>query len=617
MRVGLGGKLLGITLGLLSLLTAGALLTVRHEFGQQLRRQAQREIRAGSHVLSSILERSGAQLLDRGRVLADLPSLQTALQKDPRQLEPLLIEVKAIRAANLLWATDPQGKVLACTGEYPPLGESLAPQPLVSAALNGQETLGFDLFGGQWWLMLSLPVRNTLPPVKAAKGKSAPAPNAVLGTVSLTLLIGEAYLNRLSELMGCQVGFIWGEHQIWSAGWPEEAHVAINPQTVRVLTGQPQELIFPGGRYLWLARPVTGGTPPIAAGPIALLGIRLDESVIQRTTRSIGWIALLTMTIGTFLSFWAIRSVTRPLKALVADSQRIGAGDLTHRSQIQGNDEIADLAHSFNEMLGQLQASYSQLSELNRTLEERVKERTRQLEEAQAQLLQAEKLASIGQLAAGVAHELNNPLMVIMGNTQMAIRMLNQSKKIPSEAVLEFKELLEALDKETQRSKMIVNNLLDFARIKPPALVETDIRTLLDESLKLVEHQASLQSVQVVKRYQKDLPLPKVDPGQIKQVFVNVIINAVQAMPLGGTLTLEAAATEQNLTVAVRDSGVGIPPEELERVFDPFFTTKPVGGGTGLGLSLSHTMIQRHKGTIRMESKVGQGTSVLITLPRS
>lgn len=530
MRLGFGGKLLTVTFGLLSLLTTGALLSVRHEFGKQLRHQAEREIRAGSRVLTSILERSSAQLADRGKVLSELPSLKKALSKNPEELEPLLIEVKSIRAANLLWATDPTGKVLASTGEYPALGENLSGQPLIGVALQGQTTLGFDMFGGQWWLMLSLPVEKA-------------------GTVTLALLIGEAYLARLSELMGCQVGFIWGENQLWSENWPEETRQKVVSQTLRALAGKSQDMSFSRGHFLWLARPVTGGTPPIAAGPIALLGIPVDESVISRTSRAIGWVAILTMTLGVFLLTWAIRPILR------------------------------------------------------------------QLEAAQLQLAQAEKLASIGELAAGVAHELNNPLMVIMGNTQLALRMLKRSTDIPAPAAGELGELLQALDQETHRSKTIVGNLLDFARMKRPAQVESDVHALLDESVRLVEHQANLQSVQVVKRYAASLPHVKADTGEMKQVFVNIILNAVQAMPEAGTLTLATSADAAHVAITIEDTGAGIPKEALAKVFDPFFTTKEVGKGTGLGLSVSYGIIQRHNGKISIDSTVGKGTTVTIKLP--
>ncbi|MBI3318294.1 MAG: HAMP domain-containing protein [Candidatus Omnitrophica bacterium] len=358
-RFGLRAKLLLLILGLLLALTAGALLTVRHQFGQQLRRQAERELQAASHVLSSVLERSGAQLLDRGRILAELPSLQNALLKDHKQLEPLLMEVKTIRAANLLWATDTQGKVLASTGEYPPLGEDLSKQPLISAAMSGGETLGFDLFTGEWWLLLSLPVRKPS--------------GEILGTITLSLLIGEAYLARLSELMGAELGFLWGENRLWSPQWHEGARNSIAAGAFKSLARPPQQILLPqGGRFLWMARLVTGGVPPIAAGPIALLGIPLDESVIQKTSRAIGWIAFLTLAIGAFVSVWTVGSITRPLKTLVADSQEIGSGNLAHRSQVQARDEVGELASSFNQMVERLQTSYNELATLNQTLEERV-----------------------------------------------------------------------------------------------------------------------------------------------------------------------------------------------------------------------------------------------------
>ncbi len=597
-------KLLAATLCLLVFLTAGALFTVRNFFGQQLRQQAVRETRIGSRVLGSIVERSAAQLLERGKVLTDLPSLQAAFTREKSQLEPLLLEVKAVRAANLLWATDPSGVVLASTGEYPQVGENLSAQPLLASALQGRPSIGFDLFGGSWWLVLSLPVQEQ------SSGKSS------LGTVSLALLIGEAYLARLSELLGTQVGFVWGEHQLWSEGWPEEVRQLLSSQVVKGLTGTVQEVSLPEGKFIWLSRPVTGGDPPVATGPVAVLGIRLDESVIQHSSRIIAWIGLVTMLLGTVLLVGAIRSVTRPLKALVSDAHRIGAGDLTHRTRIRGDDELSELAAAFNQMVERLQASHQELAEMNRTLEERVQQKSRELEQAQAQLLQAEKLASVGQLAAGVAHELNNPLMVILGNTQLALRSLRQPDGPPAQTrQTEIVELLHDLEKQSHRARTIVLNLLDFVRVKPSRRVKSQIPTLLDESLRLVGHQASLQAIRVEKEFPPGLPEVLADPAQLQQVFVNVILNAVQAMPKGGTLTLRLRADGSHLTTAVQDTGMGIPEDQLAKVFDPFFTTKEVGQGTGLGLFVSYGIIQRHDGVIRISSKVSQGTTVTIQLP--
>lgn len=534
---GIRTKLLGITLGLLAVLTAGSLLTVRHYFGQQLRHEAIRELRVGSHVLTSIVERSGQQLMERGKLLAELPSMQKALAKQRGQLEPLLLEMKAVRAANLLWATDPSGIVLAGTGEYPPVGKDLSAYPMVAAARAGQPVLGFDLFADAWWLLLCLPVRE-------------PVSGRPIGTVGLALLVGEAYLARLSELLSTRVGFVWGEHQSWSEGWPEAIRAQIASHLVQGLTEKPQEAFhLQEGKVIWLGRPVTGGDPPIAAGPIAVLGIRLDESVIQRSTRRILWIALLTMGIGSLLSLAALRPV------------------------------------------------------LN------------QLEQAQDQLLRAEKLASIGQLAAGVAHELNNPLMVILGNAQLAKRFLTRQKDLPKGLSKELLEMLNSLDSEAHRSKEIVRNLLDFARVRPPTRTEVDLHVLLEECLRLVGHQVGLQTIQIVREFREDLPPVSADPDQIKQVLVNVLLNAVQAMPQGGTLTLRSDRSDRDSMLTIGDTGMGIPEERIAKVFDPFFTTKEVGQGTGLGLFVSYGIIQRHQGTIQLASQMGKGTTVSIRLP--
>lgn len=544
MKLGIRTRLIGTTLGLLLILTAGSLLTIRHFFGQQLRQQAAREVRTAGQVLRSIIQQSGSQLLERGKLLAELPSLQTALIQQPRQLEPLLLEVKALRTANLLWATDAQGTVLASTGEYPPPGQILENSPFIRVGLEGHENLGFDLFQGEWWLVLTLPVR---PSGSAGKGKD---PTQPIGTVTLALLIGDAYLARLSEVLSTEVGFVWGDHTLWSQGLPDPVRQEIGTHVIQGLTRNPKESApFGHDRFLWLATPVTGGSPPIAAGPLAVLAVRLDESVIQRTTRAIGWISLLTMILGAFLS----TSVVRPLFA--------------------------------------------------------------QLENAQSRLVQAEKLASIGQLAAGVAHELNNPLMVIMGNAQLALRSLTRGKSPPEEQRAELIDLMKSLDQEAHRSKGIVSNLLDFSRIRPPSRTATDLHQLLEESLRLMEHQASLQRVQVIRRYQEGLPTVQADPNQIKQVLLNLLLNAVQAMPQGGSLTLETGYTDKNVSLTIKDTGVGIPEDQIAKVFDPFFTTKEVGQGTGLGLYVSYGIVQRHGGEISLKSTVGQGTAITLRLP--
>ena len=250
---------------------------------------------------------------------------------------------------------------------------------------------------------------------------------------------------------------------------------------------------------------------------------------------------------------------------------------------------------------------YEETKRWSEELEHKVEARTQELRAAQEQLLQSEKLASIGQLAAGVAHEINNPMGVILGFAQGILKTLPEDNPL--------KKPLTTMEKESLRCKRIVQNLLDFARHSEPTLQPTNINELIDASCDLVEHQNSLQNVQLVKGYNPALPSIMADPNQLQQVFINVMLNSYQAMPDGGTLHLTTRTVGSELQVVFADTGTGIPPENVQNIFDPFFTTKEVGEGTGLGLSVSYGIIKAHGGDIEVESQVGKGTTFVIKLP--
>jgi signal transduction histidine kinase/CheY-like chemotaxis protein len=250
---------------------------------------------------------------------------------------------------------------------------------------------------------------------------------------------------------------------------------------------------------------------------------------------------------------------------------------------------------------------YEETKRWSEELERKVEERTQELRAAQEQLLQSEKLASIGQLAAGVAHEINNPMGVILGFAQGILKTLPEDDSL--------RKPLTTLEKESLRCKRIVQNLLDFARHSEPTPHLTNINELVDASCDLAEHQTSLQNVELVKGYDSALPSIRADPNQLEQVFINIMLNAYQAMPDGGTLHVTTRTVGSELQVIFADTGTGIPPENLQNIFDPFFTTKEVGEGTGLGLSVSYGIVKAHGGDIEVESQVGKGTTFVIKLP--
>ena len=229
------------------------------------------------------------------------------------------------------------------------------------------------------------------------------------------------------------------------------------------------------------------------------------------------------------------------------------------------------------------------------------------LKDAQEKLLQSAKLASIGQLAAGVAHEINNPLSVILGF----------SETIPLMAPLDpaVAKPLETIQREALRCRRIVQNLLDFASQSRLSLAPVNLNEVIDHTIPLLQYQISMQDIEIIKEYATDLPLLMVDRDQLQQVFVNLILNAVQAMPAGGQLTLRTGLRQGQIAIDIADTGMGIPEENLGHIFDPFFTTKGVGKGTGLGLSVSYGIVERHGGAILVDSQLGLGTTFTILLP--
>jgi len=236
-----------------------------------------------------------------------------------------------------------------------------------------------------------------------------------------------------------------------------------------------------------------------------------------------------------------------------------------------------------------------------------------ELKTTQNGLIQAEKLTSLGQLAASIAHEVNNPLSGVLVYTQLLAKKV-AGDKLSKETALGY---LSKMESELNRSTRLIRNLLDFARQSPPSLRLVSINDVVDKALDLAAHSAALQDIEVIKEFSSSLPTVMTDFDQLQQVCTNLIINAVQAMPDGGRLTLRTSADDSWLKVEVQDTGCGIPQENIPRLFTPFFTTKGKEKGVGLGLAVAHGIIQRHQGKIEVQSKEGEGTTFTIYLPLS
>jgi two-component system NtrC family sensor kinase len=318
-------------------------------------------------------------------------------------------------------------------------------------------------------------------------------------------------------------------------------------------------------------------------------------------------IAALCSVILLIILFFITSSITNPLRRMVLATNRIAQGDLNHQVKIGFRDEVGQLADSFNQMTENLKLANENLIQWGKTLEKRVEERTKELQGMQDYLLQSEKLRSLGKMAAGVAHEINNPLTSILINTHLMLEKLEKRH--------EFYENLSLIAEETARCTQIVKGLLEFARQNPPQKTHTNINDIIERTTQLLENQASFQNVRIVKDLDPGLPVIKLDRNKIQQVFWNLLLNACEAMPRGGQLTIsDSLSADKNwIEVRVADSGVGIPKENVNRLFDPFFTTK--SSGTGLGLAVTYGIIQQHDGKIEIKSEVDRGTVFILSFP--
>ncbi|MFH1336666.1 MAG: ATP-binding protein, partial [Candidatus Zixiibacteriota bacterium] len=244
------------------------------------------------------------------------------------------------------------------------------------------------------------------------------------------------------------------------------------------------------------------------------------------------------------------------------------------------------------------------------------------LKETQSQLIQVEKLAAVGQLAAGVAHELNNPLGGILGYSQFALEKIEQKpvSQFNPEDTQNLRQYLKDIEQQTKKCRTIIQSLLKFSRAsKHEEFEPIDIGQVLKETFIFTRHQIVKNKVKLVQELEESLPLIEGHPSQLQQVFTNLILNAVQAMPGGGTLTVQSRKGEGSRTVetSFTDTGMGIAEDNLDKVFEPFFTTKKVGDGTGLGLSVSYGLIKDHGGEIQVKSQMNQGATFTVILPIS
>jgi len=345
----------------------------------------------------------------------------------------------------------------------------------------------------------------------------------------------------------------------------------------------------------------------------------IDQTIQANSMTVVGSSLGFVVVASLFLSFLVHRMIYVPLRDLESGAKRLSSGNLEQLIPVRSGDEFGQLATSFNDMTLALKKSELELREWGHTLEQKVEKRTRELRVAEAEAARGEKLASIGLLAAGIAHELNNPLTGILTFSSL------MRKKTPDGSP--EAEDLDLVIRETKRCAAIIRRLLDFSREKAPEKKFANLNEIIENTVRIIERPAHLHDIEIALDLDPDLPPVWVEPDLIEQVIMNMLVNAQHAIEDDGSITVRCRQAPEPripepgmdpvpmVEVSIIDTGCGIPEGNIRRIFDPFFSSKEVGKGTGLGLSVSHGIVRAHGGTIEVESAVGKGTTFRVYLP--
>ncbi len=356
---------------------------------------------------------------------------------------------------------------------------------------------------------------------------------------------------------------------------------------------------------------------------LGVLDVALDARPVDAEVASIWEQFIATTIIGVLLISFVIvvlmrQFVGKPIQALIEGTRKVSEMHLDSPVEFRATTELADLAASFNVMRDRLNRAMRELNSFTEELEAKVEERTQQLKVANQRLVQTDRMVSLGQLCASVAHEINNPVSGVL-NFSMLMRRIMTEKGIPPGREKEFQEYLSRIIQETSRVGRIVTDLLAFSRRSSPRSEPTNLNRIVESTLTVIAHKLKLMHVELRTELDTGLPQVPCDPSQIQQVIINLVMNGAEALAghEDGMVVIRTRrmADGSGVELQVEDNGEGIPEEFRDKVFDPFFTTKEEGKGVGLGLAVVYGIIEAHGGIISVESERGKGTVFTVNFP--
>lgn len=626
---------LKLTLSFLSVIVIAGLVVTTvgvHLIGDRIVKQAQDKVELDLNSAREVYKDKIKDVSTSIRLTALRFFIEDAILKN--DIEKLRVELKKIRgreSLDILNLTDRNGKVIIRTLNPEVFGDSQVDDELVNEAIRRKEVVastqiilkdellkeGEDLALQARIQFITTPKAKPILEEEETSGMMIKAAAPVLNHQDklIGVLYGGILLNRNYEIVDKIKDIVYrgetykGKDIGTATIFQGDLRISTNVETkdgaraigTRVSEEVNNQVLVEGKSWIGRAFVVNNwyitAYEPIRNIKDDIIGILyvgvLEEKFVDMRKRTL--LTFLGITFAGILLAFAIsnilaNSITKPIRNLVSASLKLAKGDLSHRVEGMPEDAIGELGKAFNSMA------------------DAIEERDEQLKEyVKKKIMKSERLAMIGQLAAGVAHEINNPLGSILIYSHLLLEDLEE-KDI-------HRENLEKIVNQATRCKEIVKGLLDFSRQTEPKMNQRNINKIVNEVLSLVERQVMFQNIKVNKKLSKSLPMVMLDEAQIQQVFMNIVLNAVEAMEGQGELIIETTYNGEFIEMKFIDTGCGIPKQNIEKLFEPFFSSKKKGYGIGLGLAISYGIIKKHNGEIIVKSEVGKGSTFTIRLP--
>jgi two-component system NtrC family sensor kinase len=568
-RLSIRYKIISIIVLTILLLTVTTLPVISHLVKNALFKQQQAHLESVKNLVIKLFEDYQSKVTNYTRLFSNDREIKDSLfyhtELSGEREHPLRAITRLFKSFDVstIEISDARGLLVAVAEDPDRHDDDLSQDPLIKSALQGKVISGTVLTKQGFIIKASAPIFYN--------------ENQIIGTITAGILLDNNMLSKIKQLSNTDLVIADSENRVISS----TLHQTKSP-TVQMGAEAFSEKGLPG--KLLIRFPLAGMSNNTIGNVMIIQEDRLP-GIISKTHLTLLLLLLSIAAVSVFVLFMVLNKVMQPVVRLREGAERIGKGEFDYRIDVVSKDEIGELSEGFNTMAMNLQRL--------RSMEER--------------LYQSERLAAIGKFAAGIAHEINNPIGNVIGIAKLMM------KNIEDKAA---REDIESIIKDAGRCASIIKDLLIYSRQSPPKKEPVSLHEIVDDAVKAVSHNADSKNIEFVKEFHSGLQDIFVDPLQMSQVLDNILLNAVQSIGSFGTITIKTSIISDNMAeISISDTGAGIDDEIKDKIFYPFFTTKAVGEGTGLGLAISYGIVQNHGGELLAESRKGQGSTFRIRLP--